>query len=52
LDTISLRGAWTQEANIEAERIINDPKYFLDINGVNDRIIRNEAIQTLYALTK
>lgn len=51
-DTISLRSVYTQEANMEAERIINSPKYFLDVNGKNIRILRNEAIQTLFALTR
>lgn len=51
-DTVSLRGVWTQEANEEAEKIINDPKFLLDENGYNIRTLKNEAIHTLYALTK
>jgi hypothetical protein len=47
-----LRSVYTQEANEEAERLINSPKFFLDINGNNTRILRNEAVLALYVLTR
>jgi DNA-directed RNA polymerase beta' subunit len=51
-DTVSIRSVYTQEANIECEKIINSLKYILDLNGKSTRVIRNEGIQTLYTLTR
>ena len=51
-DTVSLRSVYTQEANKEAERIINSPAYFLNVSGKNTRVLRNEGVQTLFTLTR
>lgn len=52
MDTVSVRSVWTQEANIEADQIINSNKYMFDMLGKNVRTLKNEGIQTLFALTK
>lgn len=51
-DTISLRGVFTKEANEEAEKLIYAKTNFFDQQGRNSRVLGNEAIQTLYALTR
>lgn len=50
-DTISLRAVFTQEANAEAEELINSKSYYLDNNAKLTRVLKNEAIQALYSLT-
>ena len=49
---VSIRAVFTQEANREAEEIIYSKKYLLDGSGKAVRTIGQEAVQTLYALTK
>lgn len=51
-DQITAKILWTQEANAEIERVINSKSYFITPTGKNIRVVGNEAIQTLYALTK
>ena len=51
-DTISIRGVFTKEANLEAERLIMDKKNILDQMGKNSRKIGNEAVQAIYTLTQ
>lgn len=51
-DQVTIRGVFTQEANLEAERLIRAPKNILNITGKNIRKISNEGVQTLYNLTK
>lgn len=51
-DTHRLIGIFTQEANAEAERLIKQPTNFCDGQGNFCREIKNEAVLTLYALTK
>jgi len=51
-DTVSLRSVYSQEANIECEKLINSSKYLLDVTGKTTRVLRNEGIQTLYTLTR
>jgi DNA-directed RNA polymerase beta' subunit len=51
-DQVTIRGVFTQEANLEAERLIRSPKNILNITGKNIRKISNEGVQTLYNLTK
>lgn len=50
-DTVSLRAVFSQEANAEAEEIMNSKSYMIDSNGGNTRVLKNEAIQALYSLT-
>jgi hypothetical protein len=47
-----MRGLFTKEANLEAERLIWDKKNILDQMGRNSRQIGNEAIQAIYSLTR
>ena len=42
----------SQEANDEAEKIMRSVSYILDMSGRSVRGIGNEAVQTLYELTK
>lgn len=51
-DQITAKILWSQEANAEVEKVINNPSYFITATGKNIRVVGNEAIQTLYALTK
>jgi DNA-directed RNA polymerase beta' subunit len=51
-DMVSIRGVYSQEANIEAEEIINSARNLLDGSGKLIRKIGNEAVLTLYTLTK
>ena len=52
MDQLFLRGVFTQEANQEAEDIINSKKYLLDGSGHANRETGNEFIQSMYTLTK
>jgi len=52
-DTVGIHGVFSHEANIEADKIINSPKYFTDINGNLVRFIDSkEVISTFYGVTK
>jgi len=44
-------GLYTQEANMEAERIINSPVNIIDGQLNASRGIGNEAINTFYSMT-
>lgn len=50
-DTVSLRGVFSQEANAEAEEIINSKNYLLNVSGGTTRTVKNEAIQAIYSMT-
>lgn len=49
---VTLKGVFSQEANIEAERILYSKSHILNIYGENMRTTTNEGVQTLYMLTK
>lgn len=51
-DQISVRAVFTQEANEEADRIMLSKANLLNASGKAVRESSNEAVQTLYALTK
>ena len=51
MDTVSLRGLFTKEANQEAERMIKSKTMILGQAGTNARGIGNEAVLSLYTLT-
>ena len=51
-DQVSIKGLFTQEANNEADILINSKKMMLSIRGENMRTNEKELILTLYALTK
>lgn len=51
-DQVTVKPLFTQEANIEAEKILNSKSNILDIYGGNMRNSTNEAVQTIYQLTR
>ena len=52
MDTMRIVGLFSQEANAEAERLIRQPTNFCDGQAQFGRPVANEAVLTLYALTK
>lgn len=51
-DQVSVKGVWTQEANDELNKFISSISNYIDLGGVNIRVSTNEAVQSLYCLTK
>lgn len=51
-DTVSLRGVFTVEANLEADRLIFDKKNFFNMSGSSSREIGKEAKLAIYCLTR
>lgn len=51
-DQTSVKGVWTQEANDELNKFISSVSNYIDLGGVNIRVSTNEAVQSLYCLTK
>ena len=51
-DQVTAKGIFSQEANEEAERIIFSKTNLITINGGIIRTIGNEAIQTLFTMTR
>ena len=52
MDTVSVRGVFTEEANIECDQIINSGRNLLSPSGSSIRTLKNEGILGLYELTK
>lgn len=51
-DQVGVKGVWSVEANEECMKIINSKNYYLDLNCTNIKVSTNEAVQSLYSLTK
>jgi hypothetical protein len=51
-DTVSARGVFTKEANDECERLIKAKTMFLNQSGGLTRKLGNEAVQSIYSLTR
>ena len=51
-DQTTIKILFTQEANEEVEKVINNKAYFIAASGKMIRAIESEAIQTFYAMTK
>lgn len=51
-DQCSLRGIWSEEANEEAERLMNSKVTALTISGANSRVVAKEAVNSCFELTK
>lgn len=51
-DTVTVKGIWTQQGNINAEKARTAINNIVGMDGNNRRILSNEAVQTLYNLTK
>ena len=51
-DTVSVRTVFSQEANLECDRLMKEPTQFLNSNGTNIRTTTKEAVNTLFIMTK
>jgi DNA-directed RNA polymerase beta' subunit len=51
-DQVSIRGIWSDEANLEAEQIMNQKMSALNITGTNAKGVAKEVFNSLYELTK
>ena len=51
-DQVSVRGIWSDEANMEAEEIMNKKMSALNITGGNSKVVAKEVANALYELTK
>lgn len=51
-DQVSVRGIWSDEANLEAEQIMNSKMSALNIDGSNSKSVSKEVCNSLYELTK
>jgi len=51
-DQTSNKGIYTIEANEELKNFMNSKAHYISLNGINMRTSSNEAIQSLYSLTK
>ena len=51
-DQVTLKVVFSQEANLEAERILTSKTHIINIYGKNMRTTTNEAVLTLYMMTK
>ena len=51
-DQVSVRGIWSDEANYEAEQIMNQKMSALNITGTNAKSVAKEVFNSLYELTK
>lgn len=51
-DQITLKGVFSQEANLEAEKIMRSNSQFITMNTTNKRTSEIESIQTLYMMTR
>ncbi len=51
-DQVTVTGLFSQEANLEAEKIMKSKSNLLNVCGDNMRLTSNEAVQTLYMLTR
>lgn len=51
-DTVGIKGVWIQESNKELREFIKSKSHYINFSGSNLRKPSNEAIQSLYSLTK
>lgn len=51
-DILSVRGIWSDEANLEAEEIMNKKTSALNITGSNAKTVSKEVVNSFYELTK
>lgn len=51
-DQVSVRGIWSDEANLEANMIMNQKMSALNITGTNAKAVAKEVFNALYELTK
>ena len=51
-DTVGVKGVWLQESNEELMKFIKSKSHYINFSGGNFRSPSNEAIQSLYSMTK
>lgn len=51
-DSVSVKGVWFVEANEEIDKLLKSKKLNINFGGLNIKVSNNEAIQSLYSLTK
>lgn len=51
-DQVSVRGIWSEEANLEAEQIMSIKMTALNITGANSKGVAKEVFNSMYELTK
>ena len=51
-DQCSVKGVWSEESNIELKKLLNSKAVYIDLGGINIKVSTNEAVQTIYNLTK
>ena len=51
-DVITVKGVFSQTANIEAERLLKSKLNIIGLAGEGLRKTTNETVQTLYMITK
>lgn len=51
-DTAGIKGVWLQESNKELREFLKSKSHYINFSGSNLRKPSNEAIQSLYSLTK
>lgn len=51
-DTVGIKGVWLQESNKELMEFIKSKSHYINFSGGNFRSPSNEAIQSLYSMTK
>lgn len=51
-DTVSVKGIFTDEANEELTKFIDNKANYIDLGGKNIRVNSKDTIQALYEVTK
>lgn len=51
-DSVGVKGVWIQESNEELRKFLHSKSHYISFSGNNIREPSNEAIQSLYSLTK
>lgn len=51
-DQVTAKGVFSQQANLEAEKIMKSKVNVIGLAGNGIRITKNETVQTLYTMTK
>lgn len=51
-DSAGVKGVWIQESNAELRKFLNSKSHYINMSGSNIRTPSNEAIQSLYNMTK
>lgn len=51
-DSVGVKGVWIQESNKELREFIKSKSHYINFSGSNIRTGSNEAIQSLYSMTK